>query len=72
MLRLDDMEIFVEVVRQNSLRKAAEKLKIPVSTLSRRLSVLEKEIGVRLIRRTTRRGYRAWERILSTMQTNSR
>lgn len=54
MLRLDDMEIFVEVVRQNSLRKAAEKLKIPVSTLSRRLSVLEKEIGVRLIRRTTR------------------
>ncbi len=39
MLRLDDMEIFVEVVRQNSLRKAAEKLKIPVSTLSRRLSV---------------------------------
>ncbi|HCF1785443.1 MULTISPECIES: LysR family transcriptional regulator [Pseudomonas] len=54
MLRLDDMELFVEVVRQNSLRKAAEKLKIPVSTLSRRLSVLEKEIGVRLVRRTTR------------------
>ncbi|MEG6932969.1 LysR family transcriptional regulator, partial [Pseudomonas aeruginosa] len=54
MLRLDDREIFGEVVRQNSLRKAAEKLIIPVSTLSRRLSDLENEIGVRLIRITTR------------------
>ncbi|WP_271963883.1 LysR family transcriptional regulator [Pseudomonas aeruginosa] len=54
MLRLDDMELFVEIVQQRSFRKAAEKLNVPVSTLSRRLSVLEKEMGVRLVRRTTR------------------
>ncbi|MDF5964010.1 LysR family transcriptional regulator [Pseudomonas aeruginosa] len=54
MLRLDDMELFVEVVRQNSFKRAAEVLGVPISTLSRRLSSLERDLGVRLLRRTTR------------------
>ncbi len=48
------MELFVEVAKCKGFRKAAESLDIPASTLSRRLSALEKSIGLRLIRRTTR------------------
>ncbi|MDF5977223.1 LysR family transcriptional regulator [Pseudomonas aeruginosa] len=44
------MELFVEVVRQNSFKRAAEVLGVPISTLSRRLSSLERDLGVRLLR----------------------
>jgi DNA-binding transcriptional LysR family regulator len=52
---LNDMALFVEVVRANSFRKAAEALSMPNSTLSRRISLLEKSIGLRLLHRTTRK-----------------
>ncbi|RTT13469.1 LysR family transcriptional regulator [Pseudomonas aeruginosa] len=52
---LNDMALFVEVVKVRSFRKAAEALGMPNSTLSRRISGLEKEIGLRLLNRTTRR-----------------
>lgn len=55
MFRLDDIAIFVEVVRNKSFKRAAEILSMPSSTLSRRISLLEKEIGLRLIRRSTRK-----------------
>ena len=49
------MALFVEVVKARSFRGAAETLGIPNSTLSRRIGLLEKEIGLRLLHRTTRR-----------------
>lgn len=52
---LKDMALFVEVVRARSFRGAAEAIGIPNSTLSRRISGLEKSIGLRLLHRTTRR-----------------
>jgi DNA-binding transcriptional LysR family regulator len=51
---LNDIALFVAVVRSMSFRKAAEALDMPTSTLSRRISHLEKSIGIRLLHRTTR------------------
>lgn len=52
---LNDMALFVEVVKAKSFRGAAEVIDVPNSTLSRRISALEKAIGLRLLHRTTRR-----------------
>jgi DNA-binding transcriptional LysR family regulator len=52
---LNDMALFVEVVKAKGFRGAAEALGIPNSTLSRRISALEKSIGLRLLHRTTRK-----------------
>lgn len=52
---LNDMALFVEVAQTRSFRKAAEASGVPNSTLSRRISALEKAIGLRLLHRTTRR-----------------
>ncbi len=52
---LNDMALFVEVVKAKGFRGAAEVTGVPNSTLSRRISALEKAIGLRLLHRTTRR-----------------
>jgi len=52
---LNDMALFVEVVKAMSFRRAGHATGIPNSTLSRRISALEKAIGLRLLHRTTRR-----------------
>jgi DNA-binding transcriptional LysR family regulator len=52
---LNDMALFVEVVKARSFRRAATILGMPNSTLSRRISLLEKAIGLRLLHRTTRK-----------------
>jgi DNA-binding transcriptional LysR family regulator len=52
---LNDMALFVEVVRAQGFRRAAEASGIPNSTLSRRIGALEKAIGLRLLHRTTRK-----------------
>lgn len=52
---LNDMALFVEVVKAMSFRGAADAIGIPNSTLSRRVTVLEKSIGLRLLHRTTRK-----------------
>lgn len=51
---LNDIALFVAVVKAKSFRKAAESLDMPTSTLSRRISHLEKSISIRLLHRTTR------------------
>lgn len=51
---LSDMAIFVEVANTKHFARAAASLGMPASTLSRRIRVLEKEIGVALIQRSTR------------------
>ncbi len=55
MKQLNDMGLFVEVVKAMSFRRAADALGMPSSTLSRRISTLEKTIGLRLLHRTTRK-----------------
>jgi len=52
---LNDMSLYVEVVKAMSFRRAAEAVGIPNSTLSRRITALEKAIGLRLLHRTTRK-----------------
>jgi DNA-binding transcriptional LysR family regulator len=49
------MALFVEVVKAKGFRHAAEAVGIPNSTVSRRISSLEKAIGLRLLHRTTRK-----------------
>jgi DNA-binding transcriptional LysR family regulator len=55
MAHLDDVLIFVKVAQFESISRAARSLGMPISTVSRRLSVLESQLGVSLLRRTTRR-----------------
>lgn len=50
-----DLALFAHVVEAGSFTRAAERLGLPKSTVSRRLSALEARLGERLIRRTTRR-----------------
>jgi DNA-binding transcriptional LysR family regulator len=52
---LRDMALFVEVAKTKSFSKAAAVLGIPNSSLSRRITELEKTVGLRLFNRTTRR-----------------
>lgn len=51
---LNDIPLLVEVAKQRSFSRAADKLGIGVSTLSRRIKLLEKKMGVLLFYRDTR------------------
>lgn len=51
---LADMVLFVEVARTGSFRRAATRLALPPSTLSRRIAAMEARLGVPLFLRTTR------------------
>ncbi|MBY0554965.1 LysR family transcriptional regulator [bacterium] len=51
---LESTLIFVKVVQQGSFSRAAELLRIPLSTASRSISRLESELGTKLLLRTTR------------------
>lgn len=52
---LHDMTLFVEVARTKNFSAAGRRLGVPVATLSRRIAAMEREFGVRLFDRTTRR-----------------
>ena len=52
---LRNMQLFVEVAKARSFRRAADVLGMPNSTVSRRISELERDVGLRLFNRTTRR-----------------
>ena len=49
------MALFVKVVENKSFTKAAQREHVPVSTVSRKIMDLEKELGVRLLERSTRK-----------------
>ena len=51
---LRGMSLFVEVARARSFTRAAEKLAMPTSTLSRRIGEIEQSLGLKLLHRTTR------------------
>lgn len=51
---LNDARFFVLVAEQGTLTKVADADGVPVSTVSRRVTRLEEQLGVKLLRRTTR------------------
>lgn len=51
---LNEVAIFIQVVQSGSFSQAALKLGMPNSTVSSKISSLEKRLGVTLIQRTTR------------------
>jgi len=54
-LEPNDLLLFARVVDEGSFSRAAERLKLPKSTVSRRVTALEAELGERLLLRTTRK-----------------
>jgi len=52
--KLDEISVFIEVVRKRSFVRAAEQLQVSVSAVSRAVAALEARLGVRLLQRTTR------------------
>lgn len=55
MVDLNDVALFVQVVRAGSFAAAARRASMPSNTLSRRIQQLEEALGVRLLHRSTRK-----------------
>ena len=55
MADLNSLVVFAHVVEANSFSGAARILKMPTSTVSRRIAELEDQLGMRLIERSTRK-----------------
>ncbi|HXD07793.1 MAG TPA: LysR family transcriptional regulator [Burkholderiaceae bacterium] len=55
MVDLNDVALFVQVVRAGSFTQAARRMGMPPNTASRRIQQLEQALGVRLLHRSTRR-----------------
>jgi len=51
---LNSVELFVRVVQKGSFSSASRHTGVPVATVSRRVSELERSLGVRLLERSTR------------------
>jgi DNA-binding transcriptional LysR family regulator len=51
----NDLLLFARVAETGSFSRAAERVQLPKSTVSRRVSSLERQIGERLLHRTTRK-----------------
>jgi len=54
MSRLESMNHFVAVVETGSITAAADRLELTVAAVSKRLKLLEADLGVRLLTRNTR------------------
>ena len=55
MIDLNELAMFVHVVRAGSFSEAARRLGMPSNTLSRRIDQLEGQLGTRLLHRSTRK-----------------
>lgn len=55
MIDLNDIALFVQVVRSGSFAEAARRLGVPANTVSRRILQLEEQLGMRLLQRSTRK-----------------
>jgi DNA-binding transcriptional LysR family regulator len=54
MIDLNSLAIFAKVAETKSFSEAARRLKMPISTVSRRVAELEDQLGVGLLDRSTR------------------
>lgn len=54
-LDADDLLLFARVMEAGSFSRAAERLHLPKSTVSRRMAALEERLGEKLLQRSTRR-----------------
>ena len=54
MADLNSLVVFAKVVEASSFSEAARRLKMPASTVSRRIAELEDQLGVQLLERSTR------------------
>lgn len=54
-LDLNAMALFVRVVENKSFSETAKRVGIPISTVSRKISELEKSLNIRLLERSTRK-----------------
>jgi DNA-binding transcriptional LysR family regulator len=52
---LNELQYFVHVSQMRSFTRAAQRLGVPKSSVSRAILRLENRLGVRLVERTTRR-----------------
>jgi len=55
MIDLNNIAVFIKVAQFESFSRAAHSLGMPVSTVSRKVSDLEEQLGVTLLQRTTRK-----------------
>lgn len=53
-MNLNDLDTFIVVVEAGTFTAAAEKLRVPKSTVSRRVARLEEQLGVALLKRASR------------------
>ena len=51
---LNTLKVFAKVIEAGSFSEGARRLKMPVSTVSRRIADLEDQLGIRLLERSTR------------------
>ena len=71
---IDDLYLLCSVIEEGSLQKAAVKLQLPLSTMSRRLSALEARLSVRLLQKqgrelvATEAGAKAYRSLMSGME----
>ncbi|MCZ4252316.1 helix-turn-helix domain-containing protein [Pseudoalteromonas shioyasakiensis] len=49
---IDDIALFIQIVKQGGLSNAAESLSLPTATVSRRLQRLEQRLGEQLLNRS--------------------
>lgn len=54
-MNIEDIAIFAKVIEHKNFSAAAKLLRLPKSTVSRRISLLEERLGVKLLSRTTRK-----------------
>ncbi len=54
-LDADDLLLFARVMEAGSFSRAAQRLRLPKSTVSRRIAALEERLGEKLLQRSTRR-----------------
>ena len=51
---LNALLLFAKIAEARSFSEAARRLRMPVSTISRRIAELERDLNVRLLERSTR------------------